>query len=422
MASTAGSMDVSAPSDAGGTRWPVLDGAYVLGDVGGPVAVCALTSEALVEPLGRVEGVAIAGKVYTANLGIERIVVNVTANPAIRFLLLCGKDSKLFRPGQSLGALLDNGIDEQARIVGGEGYEPVVAALSPAQVERFRRQIELVDRTGEVDLDILCADVAALSARNPGRFEGETAGAELQAEQPREPEHFAPIRPGGKREPLQYDPKGYFVITLDREQEEIVVRHYLPDHSPAHEMRGRLAGTMLLGLLREGLISQLSHAGYLGEELAKAQAALTLDLRYDQDRPLRRMPGKAGNPAATTEGAADGAAKAPKPRIQPPLSRTQFASAADDEIVNVTLAVTKEVSEREFGAMFLEPSEADPFSSFARTDLELTFFTSSSTQTVMGSPADVVAGAIVRVRGPLRKRDQIEAQGVVILTTVATVT
>ena len=44
-----------------------------------------------------------------------------------------------------------------------------------------------------------------------------------------------------------------------------------------------------LGLVREGLVSQLSHAGYLGEELAKAEAALRLELRYAQDRPLKRM-------------------------------------------------------------------------------------------------------------------------------------
>jgi tetrahydromethanopterin S-methyltransferase subunit A len=45
---------------------------------------------------------------------------------------------------------------------------------------------------------------------------------------------------------------------------------------------------MFLGLLREDLVSQLSHAGYLGAELAKAEAALCLGLCYEQDQPLRR--------------------------------------------------------------------------------------------------------------------------------------
>jgi len=52
-------------------------------------------------------------------------------------------------------------------------------------------------------------------------------------------------------------------------------------------MRGRNAEAILLGLLREGLISQMSHAGYLGAELAKAETALRLSLDFEQDQPLR---------------------------------------------------------------------------------------------------------------------------------------
>ena len=83
----------------------MLDGAYVFGDSDAPVAVCTLTSESLIEPLAPVAGVAIAGNVYTANLGIERIVVNVTSNPAIRFLLLCGKDSNPITKGRTHGTI-----------------------------------------------------------------------------------------------------------------------------------------------------------------------------------------------------------------------------------------------------------------------------------------------------------------------------
>jgi tetrahydromethanopterin S-methyltransferase subunit A len=90
---------------------------------------------------------------------------------------------------------------------------------------------------------------------------------------------------------LAYDPKGFFVIDLDRDRREIICRHFLPDNTPAHEMRGRSAETMLLGLLREGLVSQLSHAGYLGGELAKAETAPRLGYAYRQDLPLRKGQG-----------------------------------------------------------------------------------------------------------------------------------
>jgi tetrahydromethanopterin S-methyltransferase subunit A len=404
---------------ATGTAWPVLDGKYVVGDPAAPVAVCALTTERLVEPLARVGGVAIAGQVYTANLGIERIVVNLTGNPAIRFLLICGKDSKVFRPGQSLSALLDDGVDGQGRIVGALGYHPVLPELSTAQIDDFRRQIELVDLTGEEDMDTLQARIGELAARSPGQFTEGSVEAVVAAGRTEARESFASISPGGKREPLQYDPKGYFVITLDRDEGQIVVRHYMPDHTPAHEMRGRVATSILLGLIREGLISQLSHAGYLGEELSKAEAALRLDLRYDQDRPLRSMPppqSDAGTPTAPAEAAAP-----PMPRITPPFTRDQLLATREGESVSAALEVRELLAEDQFGGTLLEPTQHDPFSTFHRTDHPLAVRRDAETKTVMGEPGDVVVGAIVRVSGVLDTQDQIHARGVVILTQVAKV-
>lgn len=61
----------------------------------------------------------------------------------------------------------------------------------------------------------------------------------------------------------------------------------MADNTPAHRSSGHSAEAILLGLIRENLISQLSHAGYLGGELAKAETALRLGVEYHQDRPLR---------------------------------------------------------------------------------------------------------------------------------------
>lgn len=301
--------------------WPVSPGAYALGDPRAPVAVCTLTSNDLMHPLATLPGVAIAGRLYTPNLGVEKIVVNVTANPAIRFLLLCGKESPLFHPGQALRALVSAGVTPEREIVGAEGYQPTLKNVPLARIEAFRRQVELVDCVGETDVVVLGERIAGLAARTPGPagerwaegYVGD-AGATLPYPPPSpemvarmramagsaegaaahaahgmgEGSLFASIRPGGRREPLAYDPKGFFVITLDREAGEILCRHYQQDNTPAHEMRGHSAEAMLLGLLREELVTQLSHAGYLGGELAKAEAALRLALRYEQDQPLRR--------------------------------------------------------------------------------------------------------------------------------------
>lgn len=400
--------------------WPVVAGSYEVGDPQGSVAICTLTTETLTAPLVRLPGVAIAGKVYTANLGITRIVLNVTANPAIRFLLICGKDSPLFHPGQSLVALAERGVDADRRIVGAIGYEPVLSTLTPERVAQFRQQVEVVDWAGEEDLYALEEGVGGLVARNPGRFVAGDGAAGM----PLPEEQFTPIRPGGTREPLQYDRKGYFVVTLDREQEQISMRHYLPDHTPAHEMRGHSAGPMLLGLLREGLVTQLSHAGYLGEELAKAEAALRFDLRYDQDRPLRRREAPAANLEASAQAPAPATASgpaAPPPiaSIMPPLTGPELAAATPGMAVNVALAITGLPAPDLLDGELLQADEAEPFSAFRRSGQEVQVRWLPTTQIAMGEAADLQIGALVRVRGTLGERRLVDAERLVILTRVA---
>src|SRR3989442_14096313 len=179
-----------------------MPGTYQVGDPNGPVAVCALTSERLIGLLVALSGVAIAGMVYTANLGITRIIVNITSNPAIRFLLICGKDSALFKPGQSLVALAEKGVDDQRRIIDAAGYDPVLPSVDPEQVEQFRKQVEVLDWTGEEDLQVLQDRAKRLSDRNAGVFA--TGQRETTA---RKQEKLVSIRPGGQREPLVSDPK-----------------------------------------------------------------------------------------------------------------------------------------------------------------------------------------------------------------------
>jgi tetrahydromethanopterin S-methyltransferase subunit A len=286
----------------GTLAWPVVPGAYVLGDPSAPVAVCVLTSPELMSPLARVPGVAIVGRVVTPNLGIEHIIRNVTTNRVLRFLLLCGKESPVFQPAQALRALLANGVTPDKRIIGAQGPLPVLRNLSEALITAFCRQVELVDCTGTTDPAVLAEHIQALVRRNPGPLAEVLPGFNVRqlvaSTQQGQQEAFKRLLPGGKREPLSYDPRGFFIITLNRAGRAIIVRHYLPDQTPAHEMSGRSAESLLLGLLRENLISQMSHAGYLGAELAKAEAALRFGWNYEQDRPLRQAASDPGSLSA----------------------------------------------------------------------------------------------------------------------------
>jgi tetrahydromethanopterin S-methyltransferase subunit A len=269
--------------------WPVLPGAYKVGDPSAPVAVCTLTSNELIATLSNQPGVAIAGRGYSANLGLEKIITNITANPSIRFLLICGKESAFFQLGQAIGALFVHGVSPDGRIMQANGHLPELSHIDIHRIERFRKQVQLVDHTGELDVNKLNAVIQELARRNPGPYQDVSTQDESVTIENRHGNGFRPIRLGGHREALAYDPNGFFVITLDRKAGEILVHHYLPDNTPAHVVQGRYGESIMLALLREELVSQKSHAGYLGAELAKAETALRLKLPYEQDRPLRLM-------------------------------------------------------------------------------------------------------------------------------------
>lgn len=126
-------------------HWPPLRGDYTIGDPEGRVAVVTLASGL------RAEGAALIGPCKTENLGVEKVVANVISNSNIRFLLICGIESKGHLPGNTLLALHRNGIDAAGRIIGSKGAIPFIQNLQPEAIKRFQDQIALVDRIGLVD-------------------------------------------------------------------------------------------------------------------------------------------------------------------------------------------------------------------------------------------------------------------------------
>jgi len=83
------------------------------------------------------------------------------------------------------------------------------------------------------------------------------------------------------------DRKGWFKIAVDRELGEIAAIHYPPGmEEPDVVVRGRDSQMIYQTIIREGLVSKLDHAAYLGKELEKAHIALVLGRSYVQDRSL----------------------------------------------------------------------------------------------------------------------------------------
>ena len=175
---------------------------------------------------------------------------------------------------------------------------------------------------------------------------------------------------------------------------------------------------MLLGLLRDGLVTQLSHAGYLGEELAKAQTALQFGLRYDQDRPL--MPREApAQPVA--EGTKTTASAPPKIPAVPVLTVKQLGEAAPGTLVDLFFSVTDLPREQVLGGVFLLPDETGTNQAFPRTSQRLEVEWGPTSKLIMGGAADLVVGALLRIVGKYDQNSLVHGEQLVVLTRVAKV-
>ena len=89
------------------------------------------------------------------------------------------------------------------------------------------------------------------------------------------------------------DPKGYFLIKIDKEDYVIRVGYCIFSklgNDPIHDMVSEVVGTksieIINTLIKLEYISTLQHAADMGIELHKAELALKFDLDYIQDKEL----------------------------------------------------------------------------------------------------------------------------------------
>tara|TARA_Y100000590_G_C15642576_1_gene985570 strand:- start:1 stop:411 length:411 start_codon:yes stop_codon:yes gene_type:complete len=95
------------------------------------------------------------------------------------------------------------------------------------------------------------------------------------------------------------DPKGYFLISVDRSKKIIRVgycRFTRLGNSPINDMvaeiKGKTAIEIVNTLIREKFISTLQHAADMGIELHKAEMSLEYGFEYIQDKSLNIDKGK----------------------------------------------------------------------------------------------------------------------------------
>ena len=89
------------------------------------------------------------------------------------------------------------------------------------------------------------------------------------------------------------DPKGYFLIDLDRKKSLLRVGYCKftklgnsVENDLVAEIKGKTAIEIVNTLIKEKYISSLQHAADMGIELCKAEIALKNNLKYIQDKDI----------------------------------------------------------------------------------------------------------------------------------------
>ncbi len=164
---------------AAANGYPPEPGRYLRGNDLSPVAVAVilLYNQEEIPPeitdlvrIGVETGAALSGTIQTENIGIEKLVCNVVANPNIRYLIVFGPESPGHSTGECLVNLVARGLDERRRILDTAAPTPYLFNIPLEYIDRFRSQIQVVNLVNEGDPDLLRRAVWSCYQEKPTKF------------------------------------------------------------------------------------------------------------------------------------------------------------------------------------------------------------------------------------------------------------
>jgi tetrahydromethanopterin S-methyltransferase subunit A len=264
--------------------WPVEKGEYFIGKETSTIAVCTLANTELPQLIHSKmrNKIAIVGYCETENIGIEKLVKNITTNSSIRYLILCGKESGIemmgHLTGQAILSLHTNGISDKGRIIGAKGKRPILKNLDSDQIQRFQSQVKLINLIGTNSVQQIDETVNIYLLKNNHKLSGKSANF-----------HSKKSIVAKKPKRLVLDKKGFFVILPQKPENKIYVECYANSGELLQTIVGTDPASIYYTIIENNFISKLDHAAYLGKELTKAEFFLKHNIPYHQDKALGEL-------------------------------------------------------------------------------------------------------------------------------------
>lgn len=258
------------------TKWPFVPGQnYVLDDTA-PVVVVIPDNELLAQNLAAlsVQGLCMVSLVGRGVSDVEKLIRNVEANLAVHCIILAGGDEgKAYPALEALGAIFDESaeISEKAAAVAHD----LRGRLKSLDLAALHKRVRVVDMLTCVDLDRIIADVhkhGTEGIRPDTGFVVQSYDTTLGVQRV--------IAPTGIAHDFRPDKAGTFVIGTTGKS--IVVEHYNSKDELLRLIEGTNARDLCIMLIRNGWVSRLDHAAYLGRELTLAEIAIAQGVPYVQ--------------------------------------------------------------------------------------------------------------------------------------------
>ena len=130
---------------------------FYIGNTNSSICVCTLSSIKLLKELKNskiIENVAITGRLFTENKGIDSIIKYVNQNKKIKTIIVCGKEVWGHKSGHSLFQLHKFGVDKNNRIINSTSPEPILT-VSNSQIQYFQKELTLVNLINKTNLQLI---------------------------------------------------------------------------------------------------------------------------------------------------------------------------------------------------------------------------------------------------------------------------
>ena len=127
---------------------------FYIGNDNSSICICTLSSIKLLKEIKNSEiinKVAIVGRLFTENKGIDSIIKYVNQNKKIKTIIVCGKEVWGHKSGHSLFELHKNGVDDNNRIINSTSPDPFLT-VSESEIKYFQKEITLVNLIDETNM------------------------------------------------------------------------------------------------------------------------------------------------------------------------------------------------------------------------------------------------------------------------------